>query len=166
MIAETQSAAKAWMDADPSVRLVYDGTTTEAPGSGNNVIGFGVPPGHPDALADTEHTPIQDTGPDYPYTGFDIVISKTAAFTFSDGCDPANSQPCTDDSGLDNYQGIITHEFGHVLGLAHPTAQQDEQETMFGPPTWRHCITLALGDVLGVRRLYPTDAPMPTLYGP
>lgn len=166
-IAAVRSAAQAWMDAVPSVRLVYDGTTTADPRGGNNVVGWDGPTSTPNpGTAGTSFTP-QREGP--TYTGFSIGLNRNHAFTWRP-CDPPHGQPCDDDpsQGVD-LVGVLTHEWGHALGLDHVENQERDAELTMCPGCGvndRHSATLGLGDVLGARQLYPTSAPMPTLYRP
>lgn len=166
-IAAVRAAAQAWMDAVPSVRLVYDGTTTTDPRGGNNVVGWAGPTSTPSpGTAGTEFTP-QREGP--TYTGFSITLNRNHAFTWRP-CDPAHGQPCDDDpnQGID-LVGVLTHEWGHALGLDHVENQERDAELTMCPGCGendRHSVTLGLGDILGARELYPTSAPMPTLYRP
>ena len=105
------------------------------------------------------------------YTGFHILMEQKVSWSW-EPCDPENGPPCTaesDEEALD-FQGIVTHEWGHVFGLDHTCGQDgrcdaSEMTMKTGRPA-RHKQTLALGDILGVRWLYPTDAPMPTIYRP
>jgi hypothetical protein len=166
-IAAVQKAAQAWMDAVPSVRLVYDGTTAADPKGGNNVVGWAGPTSTPGpGLAGAEFTP-QREGP--TYTGFSITLDRNAAYTVRP-CDPARGQPCDDDQykGYD-LVGILTHEWGHALGLDHVEDLERDAELTMCPvcgQNLRHYVTLGLGDILGARSLYPTNAPIPTLYRP
>lgn len=164
LIAAVRASAQTWMDAVPSVRLVFDGATDEAPNSSNNIIGWGTTTAV--ATAETRFTPTPD-GP--TYTGFSVYLTPTYGFTWRP-CDPAHGQPCDDDQASADLQGLLTHEWGHVLGLDHPDGQSGTEElTMYGGAhgnNGRHNVTLGLGDILGVRNLYPTNAPMPTLYRP
>lgn len=164
LIAAVRAAAQTWMDAVPSVRLVYDGTTDEAPNSSNNVVGWGTASGST-GVAETRFTPTP-SGP--TYSGFSVYLTPTYGFT-SRPCDPAHGQPCDDDNSLGvDLHGILTHEWGHVLGLEHSNDQSGTEElTMYSTGgNRRHYVTLGLGDILGARNLYPTNAPMPTLYRP
>lgn len=165
LVAAVRAAARAWMDAVPSVRLVYDGTTDEAPNSSNNVVGWGTASGAT-GVAETRLT-TSDAGS--TYTGFSVYLTPTYGFTWRP-CDPAHGQPCDDKEGTSaDLQGIVTHEWGHVLGLDHAEDVETNNElTMYsgGAPNRRRYVTLGLGDVLGVRHLYPTNAPVPTLHRP
>ena len=159
-----RAAAQTWMNANPKIRLVYDGTTPDSPANGNNVIGWGKGIGA--GVAAANHTPYEGT-----YTGFHVIIENTAGWSW-DPCDPDAGQPCTDQPNkADDFQAMVTHEWGHVLVLDHTCpagcAEEDVEQTMDGGfGLSRHAQTLALGDILGVRHLYPTDAPMPTIHRP
>ena len=90
-----------------------------------------------------------------------------------DPCNPAEGVPCNDAPGGGPFdlQAIVTHEWGHVVGLGHPVVQghDDSLLTMVSSSACagcRHPDTLAYGDVLGERALYPTSAPFPALYSP
>ena len=156
-----RAAAQTWMNANPKIRLVYDGTTPDLPANGNNVIGWGNGIGA--NVASASHTPSEGT-----YTGFHVIFESTKWSW--DPCDPDAGQPCTDQPNkAGDFQGVVTHEWGHVLALDHPCqagcAEEDVEQTM-DPFLGRPAQTLALGDILGVRHLYPTDAPMPTIHRP
>jgi len=168
MIAMIRAAAQTWMDANPRMRLIYDGVTTDQPANGNNVIGWGrSATGTGYSIASAHHTP----GPFGPtYTGFHVIIQDTSGWSW-DTCAPTNGDPCTAEGQNEapDFQGMITHEWGHVLGLDHPCwdgrCDADELTMRTGVPM-RIRQTLALGDILGLRELYPTDAPMPVIYRP
>ena len=168
MIAMIRAAAKTWMDANPRIKLIYDGVTTDAPANGNNVIGWGTSPtGQGYSTASAHHTP----GPFGPtYTGFHVIIEQTSGWSWNP-CDPEAGQPCTAEGPNDaaDFQGMVTHEWGHVLGLAHPCSDlrcDAEELTMRTGVPMRIRQTLALGDILGLRELYPTDTAMPVIYRP
>lgn len=159
-IGAVQAAAQAWMSADPNVQLVYDGTTTQSPSNYDDVVGFN------SAILNAAATDIP-TSP--TYYGFEIKVSSTVSWSWTP-CSPPG-QPCTTlTENSDDIQGPLTHEWGHVVGMGHVLAQQDEYLTMNpgveGCTGCRLANTLGLGDVLGVRHIYPTSAPMPTLYNP
>lgn len=88
-------------------------------------------------------------------------------------CTPAPPSPLVTGSGLNTRPGqrplgtqdlisLIVHEMGHLLGLAHPPYPDTlaVEETMSPGTYWkdqslRFRETLGLGDVLGIRHLYP-----------
>jgi hypothetical protein len=158
------AAVATWEAADPQVDLAYQGRTTDVPGGFNGVIGF-APAGNGAGISDG---PASDcNGCAHPqYTTFDIRLDSSHQWADTP-CDPAHGMPCTPTGGSFEVQEVATHEIGHVLGLDHPPAiSENSRLTMY----WQDCAgcrwkeTLGLGDVLGVRSLYPTRAAMPPLY--
>jgi len=167
MIAMIRAASQTWMDANPRIRLVHEGVTADEPANGNNVIGWGTSPGGTAYSSASAHHAPSEFGP--TYTGFHVVIERHTGWSW-DPCDPENGPPCADDPNASgDFQGMITHELGHVLGLNHACWEgrcNPEELTMSVQFAERSRQTLALGDILGLRALYPTDAPMPTIYRP
>jgi matrixin len=163
-VAAVNAGIATWAAADQQVRFIYDGTTQEKPGNYNNVVGFDNPALFAGGGAHTDVP--QGTA---NYYGFDIIFSSLATFVWNP-CDPAHGQPCTDDpnGNASDLQAIATHEWGHALGLAHAYKEEELQLTMEGAICGgcRFQDTLGLGDILGVRHLYPISAPMPTIYKP
>lgn len=154
-----------WQRAAPLLEFVYDGITSKPPvsGDGVNTVGFS------------------------PTNIFANVIgSPSGEITEADmflGAGPYVWHPCEQRDGsctqLRNsgegfdLQAIATHEAGHWLGLADMTDATLERELTMHPgsggqttSTDRFWITLALGDVLGIRSLYPCSCPLPSIYSP
>jgi hypothetical protein len=165
IVAAINAGASTWMQADALVQLVYDGTTTDPPAF-NNVVGYS--PNAGDGVADVSAGRAFDIK-------FGPIVSQWSP------CDPAHGVPCSayyTGNSADDLQSVATHEWGHVLGVAHPLNQNDNDLTMYGQAngdcpgffsggyTCRYGDTLGYGDVLAVRKLYPTSAPLPTLYYP
>src|SRR5262249_7249140 len=51
-------------------------------------------------------------------------------------------------------ESVATHEMGHVFGLNHPGTAHPSQTMQPGGPCDKSKVTLGLGDVTGLRRLY------------
>lgn len=162
-----RAAAAAWERANPNVRLDYGGLTTEPPNPHecNNVIAFltagaGLTQSCPDAERRY-------------FVGFTMTLPPN--FTWRPcGNGAERCEPYESDVSSTDLQQVVTHEWGHVLGLGHPPdPEKHDQLTMWGSTGNSQCTancrwssTLALGDVLGVRHLYPTSAPMPGIEVP
>lgn len=141
------------------LRFVYRGRTTRVPrpSDGFNDFTFG-------AKADVQHdaegyireadvrSAAATTGGDYTYTPCEQRDG---------GCTPTGGKP----EVLD----LMMHEQLHTLGLADLGGPDVVELTMFpggfGGGSRAH-VTLGLGDVLGLRAIYPTSAPMPPIYSP
>jgi hypothetical protein len=152
------AAFDTWQRAAPTLHFVYRGRTDRLPvtGDGVNVVGF---------QGAGAFTPVAVT---YGRPEFDMRFGPTGWVW----------RPCEQRDGactrLDypELQGAATHEAGHAVWLDHVTDQNlDRYMTMwpgdneqgYGDRFWQ---TLGLGDVLGIRALYPCSCPLPTIYDP
>lgn len=164
-----QAATAVWERANPRLRFRYLGLTNALAGvpDGVNVIGFG-PVSYPFALAEAPIFPTADGDPPGIYDA-DIIFNASVPWDWRE-CRQADNActPVDDDRIPENpfvrgqvadFQSVMTHELGHWLSLAHPDEQgaaQATRQTMSAVnPPGRSGQTLALGDILGVRAMYP-----------
>jgi hypothetical protein len=155
------AAFVSWERAAPTLRFVYRGRTDRlaAPRDGTNVVAFD---------GDHNYTWVSSSGE------FDIhFVPGNWAWAPCEQRDGA----CTDDDDRTadgeamgvappELQSLATHEVGHAMGLDHPPADPAYAELTMKPTFKRSKSTLALGDVLGIRALYPCDCPLPPIYDP
>jgi hypothetical protein len=118
--------------------------------------------------------PLRQAGDGHTYNGFNIQLSLNGPWQWAP-CDGA-SVPCNPYAGAGQDIGAsLVHAWGHALGLGDLAGDADRLLSNYGGittgsdcsingPICRYAVTLGLGDVLGERHLYPTSAPMPTLY--
>lgn len=167
-----RTAFDTWERAAPAVRFVYDGRTSmqATPDDGVSVIAFNGPT--------TEHTiPTGDKDGNY-LTEFDMLYTPNG-WTWAP-CEQADNS-CTPTSGTQtgpassfprDLQSIATHAAGHALWLGDMEDYSLDRYLTMNPGNWsypagsRYWSTLALGDVLGVRALYPCSCPLPPIYSP
>lgn len=175
-VAAIRAAAAAWARAEPRLLFRYDGLTS-APAGTPGVAGFGTPCNHGThpacgGLVDGEAT---------------LTFSGSAPWTWR-ACGPGGGgrpctsypQPCREIGpdirceGLD-LQAVATHEWGHVLGLLDLYGREAMGLTMYARSpvsdrevdrARRELSTLGRGDLLGLRALYPTAAPLPAIAVP
>ena len=84
-------------------------------------------------------------------TEFEIVVNPATSWQTDLSCP-------THDCGALDLQNVVTHEIGHVLDLYHPTDASASLLTMYpgAAPNETSKRDLGAGDVLGLRKLYPT----------
>ncbi|HVL90974.1 MAG TPA: DUF5667 domain-containing protein [Actinomycetota bacterium] len=142
-VAAAVAAARAWSDANPMVRVDYRGTTTALPalGDGVNQIGWGNP-GATNAVAQANILRVGDR-----VIEADIVLTASLPWATSHS------------GAVKRYdiRSVLTHEFGHWLGLDHLEIAAASEQSMFSRPRPGDArgATLALGDVRAIRVAYP-----------
>ena len=176
IVSAIRAATRAWSAADSRIVFRYEGVT-DLPFGTPGVVGFGTPCGH------GSHPACAASIGD----GWSITFARGAPWTWSPcgpfrggaPCEPYD-QPCRREGGTIRCEGIdlqavATHEWGHVLGLADLSTGLADGLTMYarasmqelpGARVRRDLSTLALGDLRGLRALYPSDEPMPEVVVP
>lgn len=164
-----QAATAVWERANPRLHFSYRGPTRALAGvpDGVNVIGFGAVPPPAVAVAVVYQTPAD--GDRQRISEADIVFNASVPWDWKQCRQADNScTPVHDDRIPQNpflraqevdFQSVMTQELGHWLSLAHPDergAALATRQTMSAQiPAGRSGQTLALGDILGVRAMYP-----------
>ena len=151
-------AMDAWEAANPRIRFehVGDASTPAVNGDNRSTFAYG--------LGVTTRTDANGY-----LIEADVVRSVQSEGDAWTPCEQRDGSCTNTAPDIFDLQDALTHELGHVLGLGdladtpenHSLTMQHEP---YGGERFR--CTLALGDVLGLRHLYPTDAPMPPIYDP
>jgi hypothetical protein len=156
------------MNAAPTLRIEFAGFTDRIPalGDGFTDIGF--------VNANTAHA--IPTVRDGVIVEADMLLAAAPGFWTWEPCEQRDNS-CTpvcvktpDGRGCRNeLQSAFTHEGIHWFWLGDLSNNETDQEmTMWPQPPFhnRFRSTLALGDVLGLRALYPCSCPLPPIYSP
>jgi hypothetical protein len=153
-----------WQRAAPTLEFVFDGITSNPPMGADGVNTVGFSPTHIFAGVSSENGRMKEA---------DMFLG-TGPYVWHP-CEQRDNS-CTQlrnrVEGFD-LRAITTHEAGHWLGLGDMNDATLERELTMHPgsgtqttSTDRFWVTLALGDVLGIRSLYPCSCPLPTIYSP
>lgn len=170
--AAVRASMATWVEAAPSLFFVFEGWTAAppVPNDGVNTIGFAQGCGGGCAW------PVGSGPPRYEMIEADIMLGPGHVWSWTpcggaDGsCTPANKLSDNGVAMTNDLQAFLTHELGHWLTLADISSDDYVNQTMSTSTgenwTNRQKVTLALGDVLGVRELYPCACPVPPIYSP
>lgn len=178
VIGAARAAERAWEMYNPKVRFMYQGTTDDPPKPMDGkltvgflplLIGMGAVIITPRRLGDHDMDVVLRLerpwfwAPCHTRCGYAHQRSCADAgacpvTTMGEAADPTNP------TGFDEIQGVLTHEFGHVLGLDHPdnaglTMKVDNYEEQRRGMYLLEMSTLGLGDILGAKELYPWSCP-------
>ena len=153
--------------AAPALRFEFAGFTDRVPtpDDGHNDIGF--------FNASTAHA--LNDWQDTTMTEADMLLGAGGNWTWSpceqrDGsCTPVCVRTSSGTGCRSELQSAFTHEGLHWAGLGDMWDEETDRELSMSPRSpfydrWRS--TLALGDVLGLRALYPCSCPLPPIYSP
>ncbi len=153
-----QAALKIWSSASPKLQFIYLGTTTREPKQGDGFTDFAL--GNNVMYVSDADGYVQEADILRAPTDFGNAWSWDPCAQRDESCTPTGK-------GTTDIQDRVTHELGHTLGLAD-LSQNDARELTMYPagPADRHRNTLGLGDVLGIRKLYPCNCPLPPIYDP
>jgi hypothetical protein len=153
--------------AAPTLRIEFAGFTSRVPTSGDGFtdIGFvNASTGH--AIPWTQDGVIVEA---------DMLLGAGGNWTWEpceqrdNSCTPVCVMTASQTGCRHELQSVVTHEGLHFFWLGDMTEDETDRELTMSPrPPFNHRwrSTLALGDVLGLRALYPCSCPLPPIYSP
>lgn len=154
VISGVQTAAAAWAQSNANVALIYAGQTTGASlqNNGKNEVFFRTDPNG--SVAATTYTWLDGSN---HIVDADTVVweSDFHFFTGSSGCN----------GGL-YLEDILSHEFGHFLGLGHSTVASATMFATFNTGCFQDWRSLDADDKTGIEALYPPAASVPAPAAP
>lgn len=175
-VAAIQTALRTWEAANPRIMFSYQGQTSvpPIPNDGMNVIGWAPGPNIAFPRGDNAGRLVEfDIALAYGLWDWHSCGGRDGSCTMVPWYEPGGLGYFP--NGFTDVQNLVTHEAGHALGLADLQLPRDCLMTMNGgaqanateqsPPecdkqlTNRSASTLALGDVLGLKFLYPWTCP-------